>query len=100
MKKRDKNILMKQFSPHLFWDMNVDAFDAQRDKVLIIERVMNYGFETDERLLYHLYSVNTIKRIITRLNSLNERTISYLSMVFGIKEEKFKCYGKIPSHLN
>jgi len=94
------NETVYQFSPHLFWDTNLDKLDVKRDKIYIIERVMNYGLEKDEILLYKLYSTGTIKRIITKLDTLNKRTIAYLSMIFNLKETKFKCFGKTPSHMN
>ena len=78
----------------------MDKLDVKRDKIYIIERVMNYGLEKDEILLYKLYSTGTIKRIITKLDTLNKRTIAYLSMIFNLKETKFKCFGKTPSHMN
>jgi len=91
---------LSQFSPHLFWDTNLEKLDIRKDKKYIIERVMNYGLEKDEILLYKLYSSGTIKRTVTKLDTLNQRTIAYLSMIFNLKETKFKCFGKIPSHLN
>jgi len=94
------DILLSQFSAHLFWDTDLEKLDIRKDKVYIIERVMNYGLEKDEIVLYKLYSAGTIKRIVTRLETLNQRTIAYLCMVLNLKETDFKCFGKIPSHLN
>ena len=98
--KNNKNVILSQFSPHLFWDTNLDKLDVKRDKTCIIERVINYGLEKDEIILYKLYSAGTIKKTVTKLETLNQRTIAYLSMVFNLKETDFKCFGKIPSHLN
>ena len=98
--KNTKNSFLTQFSPHLFWDTDVSTLDVRRDKTYIIERVMNYGLETDEIILYKLYSFGVIRKTVTRLETLNQRTIAYLSMVLNLKETKFRCFGKIPSHLN
>ena len=96
----NKNKNISQFSPHLFWDINSEKLDVRRDKKYIIERVMNYGLEKDEILLYKIYSSGTIRRTVTKLDTLNQRTIAYLSMILDLKETDFKCFGKIPSHLN
>jgi len=98
--KKNKNGILSLFSPHLFWDIDINKLDIRKDKTYIIERVMNYGLEKDEINLYRLYSANTIKKTVTKLETLNQRTIAYLSMVFDLKETEFKCFGKIPSHLN
>jgi hypothetical protein len=98
--KNVKNLILSQFSPHLFWDTDMDKLDVRRDKAYIVERVMNYGLEADEIIIYKLYSFGTIRRIVTQLDTLNQRTIAYLSMVLNLKETKFKCFGKTPSHLN
>ena len=98
--KDRQNTVLSQFSPHLFWDIRINELDIRKDKTFIIERVMNYGLEKDEILLYKLYTANLIKKTVVKLETLNMRTIAYLSMIFNLKENKFKCYGKIPSHLN
>jgi hypothetical protein len=98
--KDKKNSVLSQFSPHLFWDTDISKLDVRRDKTFIIERVMNYGLETDEIILYKLYTFGTITKTVTLLETLNRRTIAYLSMVLNIKETKFKCFGKTPSYLN
>ena len=98
--KNSKNIILSQFSPHLFWDTNIGNLDIRKDKTYIIERVINYGLEKDEILLYKIFSSGTIRKTVTKLETLNHRTIAYLSMVFNLKETDFKCFGKTPSHLN
>ena len=65
--KNTKNSVLARFSPHLFWDTDVSKLDVRRDKTYIIERVMNYGLETDEITLYKLYSFGTIRRIVTQI---------------------------------
>ena len=100
MKVKNKNDILFRFSPHLFWDVDISKLDVRKDKNYIIERVMNYGLENDEIILYKLYSFRIIKKTVTNISTLNQRTISYLNMVFNLKDTDFKCFGKIPSHQN
>ena len=88
------------FSAHLFWDTNIDKIDCEKDKDLIIERVLVFGSENDERLLYALYSEHAIKKTAKKSMNLNDRTIACLSAIFNIPKEKFKCYGKRPYSRN
>ncbi|MDR0442585.1 MAG: hypothetical protein LBH44_04165 [Treponema sp.] len=95
-----KSELLKLFSPHLFWSVDKDKLDTDRHKEYIIENVMNYGLEKDEFLLYQIYPHRVLRKILPRLDSLNEAATAYSSAVFNIKETKFKCYAKKLSHVN
>ena len=98
--RRDNLTQINRFSPHLFWDVKKEKIDIARDKKFIVERVMNYGTDADEAVLFRIYPFWSIKRIVLKLESLNERTLCYLSAVFNVEEKKFKCYGKKPFYLN
>ncbi len=37
------NISPKDFSPHLFWDVDVESLDLEQHKLYLIRRVMEYG---------------------------------------------------------
>jgi len=91
-----KTVLLSNFSPQVFWDVCVDKYDYKRDKDKIIGRVMNNGTEADEILLYEIYSYKTIKKTVTKLTNLNQKTVDYLSVIFKIKKTKFNSYNKIP----
>jgi hypothetical protein len=89
-----KNNLVQKISRSIFWDVKTENLDYDRNKEYIIERVYTRGSQEDEILLWKIYSYYTIKKIIPYLDGLDDITISYLSIIFNIKKEKFKCYGK------
>jgi len=88
------NYLVNKISKSIFWDVKIENLDYDRNKEYIIERVYTRGNQKDEIILWELYSYNTMKKIIPYLNGLDDITISYLSIIFNIKKEKFQCYGK------
>jgi len=94
-----KNNLIREISKSIFWDVKTENLDYDRNKEYIIERVYTRGSHEDEILLWKIYSYYTIKKIIPYLNGLDDITVSYLSVIFNIKKEKFTCYGKKPSYL-
>jgi len=100
MKREEKNKLIREISPCIFWDIDISKLDVKQDKNFIIERVYTRGFEKDEILLWKIYSWNEIKKTVVKLDELNEKTITYLSSILNIKEKKFKCYEKKQFHLN
>ena len=95
--EKDNNFI-KNFSPHIFWDLKIDKLDIKDDKRLIIERVFNYGTQSDEKLLYTMYTYREIKNEVKKCDELFENALSYLSVIFNIKKESFKCYRKKPLH--
>ena len=90
----NKNNLIHEISKSIFWDVKIENLDYDRNKEYIIERVYTRGNQKDEIILWKIYSYYTMKRIIPYLDGLDDITISYLSIIFNIKKEKFTCYGK------
>ena len=100
MNRTEKNELIMLFSPRIFWDVKIETLDFWHNRDYIIERAVVYGTENDEKLLYKLYSWREIKKNVIKSDSLNDTVIHYLSAILGVKKEKFKCYGRIPLHMN
>jgi len=85
---------LKNLSQYLFWDYNADILDPNIDKRLILERVFTKGTENDEKKAFNFYGKETIKNTILDIKYFDKKTLNYLSVVFGISKEKFKCYRK------
>jgi hypothetical protein len=83
---------LPKLSKYLFWDLNIDLLDPNADKKLILERVFSRGTENDEKMVFNYYGKNHIKNTIVDLKNLDKKTINYLSIVFNIQKEDFKCY--------
>ena len=92
-----KNENIYKLSSYLFWDRNINQLDLFEDKELILERVFTRGMEKDERLVFSLYDVELIKDIILNIKNLDKKTLNYLSIIFQIPKEKFRCYKYIQS---
>ena len=46
-----KEITINDFSQHLFWDVDLNGFDFEKHKMHLIQKVLEYGFIEDWRLL-------------------------------------------------
>ena len=98
-RRKEKNALVRELSSCIFWDMDISKLDVWEDRNFIIERVYSRGYEKDEKLLWKIYSWREIRNTAVKLDELTESALAYLSVLFNIKETKFKCYGKKLSHL-
>jgi len=91
MLNKDK-IDLKQFSPHLFWDVDINAVDIEKNKNWFVERVLEYGILSDWQLLKNLYGIQTISEIATNLRCLSKKSVSFISALSDIPKENFRCY--------
>jgi hypothetical protein len=87
----EDNILSK-LSDYLFWDDNINLLDPNIDRNLILERVFSRGTENDEKEVLNYYGTNSIKNTILNIKYLDKKTLNYLSIIFSIPKEEFKCY--------
>jgi len=80
------------FSDSCFWDMDFNKLDTEKDKNFIITRVVSRGGTNDEIELFNYYGWETIKEEIVKIRYLNKKILNYLSILFDIKKEQFRCF--------
>jgi hypothetical protein len=81
-------------SSHLFWDIDLNRFDVDRNKRLIVERIFMMGSKTEIRSIIQYYGLETIKKEIVKAGNLDEKTLNWVSHFFNIPKSKFKCYTR------
>lgn len=82
------------FSKTLFWDTDVTAMHPKRSKFYIIERVVTRGNLSDWKKMLSLYSLEEIKSNITKIKSLDPKTLHFCSIYFDLPKDAFECYMK------
>jgi len=96
-------ISIKDFSKHLFWDVNPDKLDIEKSKHYIISKVLQYGLYKDWLLIKQIYGLKEIGNIATQIRNLDNKTANFISYICKIPKNKFKCYttqALIPKHWN
>ncbi len=91
-----KEITISDFSPHLFWDVDLDQFDLDQYPGFMVQRVLEYGRVEDWSLLKKYYGDETIIKEATQLRSLNPISVSFLAKKYNIDEKTFRCYIEKP----
>ena len=89
------NEVINELSSYLFWDRDIHKLDLINDKELILERVFSRGMENDEKQVFAMYDIEVIKETVLNLRNLDKKTLNYLSIIFRIPKEKFRCYKNI-----
>lgn len=88
---KNKNINIRDFSPHLFWDMKPGSFRLDKNQELIVERVIQRGSRKDFELLLEVYDREQISKIIRDIAWLSEKDIAFVHVYFDIPLNEMKC---------
>ncbi|PCH65360.1 MAG: hypothetical protein COC01_09790 [Bacteroidetes bacterium] len=85
----------------LFWDIQYEQLDWDKNAVFILERVAMYGNLSEWQAVLNYYGVIRIKKMIKQISYLDKKTLNYLSLKFNIHKQEFNCYTRQqsnPSH--
>jgi hypothetical protein len=92
--------LITSLSPHIFWDVDVQSVDVEKNGVFVLQRVLQYGILKDWLLLKSIMGVENIKAFAIQLPTLDDVSISFLSNLYKIDKSEFKCYKNKQSNQN
>lgn len=84
--------LISQLSPYLFWDIDKDRFDAEKNSAQLIKRVLEYGELDDWRKVRNFYGLDRIASDCKSLRSLRPEALSFVCVVTGTNKEDYRCY--------
>ncbi len=68
----------------LFWDVNPEKLDWQRNNQFIIERVLTRGFTKEVDTIFSVYSKEQIKLAVLKSKTLDKKTANYMSIYLSI----------------
>lgn len=88
----DITIKIENFSKHLFWDINRNELDFEKNKRTIIQKVLDYGLINDWNIIYKYYGIDKIANAMIEVRELDKKSISFISLLSKIPKEKFRCY--------
>lgn len=95
MENRSHNRIA-DFSKHLFWDVDPSKLDLNKNKKLIIERVIQRGSRNDLNKLLSSYNRSEIREVLTQIGWLSEKDLAFVHVFFDIPYNELKCYSKRP----
>jgi len=94
------NISASDFSPHLFWDVDLRTLDIEAHKAYVIRRVMEYGLMNDWNLLKERYTIDEIKDAISTARTMDPKVISFIAAITNSSIKSFGCYTNQQSNPN
>lgn len=79
-------------SPHLFWDTKLESLDFQKNKRLIIDRVLHRGTLEEWNFIKSLYGQDELIKVICALPFIAPKEANFVKVLFNIEPEKMRCY--------
>lgn len=83
-----------QFSDHLFWDVDRNKLDFERNKKWLVGRVLEYGLMSDWLLLKNEMSIQQIAAIAKDIRQLDDISLNFIATLSGIPKEEFAAFNK------
>ncbi len=92
MKENEEKYKVTDLSPHLFWDVDRDKVKWEADIEFIVSRVLEYGVKKDWEIIKSIYGLELIGKTATKLRSLDEVALNFISVKCDIPLNQFRCY--------
>ena len=87
-----------ELSKVIFWDTDYDRIDWDKNVRYVMERVVMYGQLSDWKAIRAYYGLDRIRTELLQSRDLDPKTLSFLSCIFEIPKEQFRCYNTIQSN--
>ena len=84
---------MPNIQKRVFWDVDYDTLDFEKDKFYIIEKVINHGVGSDFIGLVNYYGKATIKQEIVKSTHFKKETLNFICFYFHLSLKDFPCYN-------
>ena len=83
---------MKEFSPHLFWDVDPRNISLETHQVWLVTRVLEKGSWSDWILLLKLLGKSKVRDTIPQIRSLEKKALNFACIFFNLDKTQLRCY--------
>lgn len=90
-------------SKTLFWDVDLNDLDAQRNARFIVERVLTRGTWDEFKRTLSFYGKTKVAKLASQIRYLDDIVLEFCVTYFNLKKNNFECYKHKqlnPSHWN
>ena len=81
-----------KISASLLWEYDLNNFDYQDTKALVVQRVIERGRMYDFYAMLNLYGLEETKNTIKKIKCLNKKDMNFVNVVFEIPFIELRCY--------
>ncbi|MDR2010090.1 MAG: hypothetical protein LBQ22_06370 [Bacteroidales bacterium] len=88
---------LSNFSPNLFWDVDINDLDMQKHAAFIVARVLDYGMMQDWIFIKSYYGLEQLREIALNIKSMERESLSFISTITNTPQNQFRCYKLLQS---
>lgn len=85
--------MLDNLSDRLFWDVDPNSLDWEKDIALIITRVLERGTIEEWRTIEQKYGLDKIVNVAKEIRSMDQLAINFLAQLSGTPLTEFRCYN-------
>ena len=78
----------------ILWDLDPLEIDPDKNRNLIIERILTLGNLEELHFLFNYYDAEIIRQTLKSTGYLDPKTFEFVTTYLGINKEEMKCYIK------
>ena len=80
----------------LLWDMDLENFDLQKNRKIVVQRVIEDGLPDDYSLIFSLYGgIQGVREILKQIHHFRyPHDVSFICIAFDLKKEELECYKR------
>jgi len=78
----------------ILWDIDPKTLNPDKNKVILIERVLSYGNLEELKFLFIYYGIDIIRQTVKNIGYLDPKTFEFVISFLSIDKEEMKCYIK------
>jgi len=82
---------LKSLRKTLFWEVDPETLDEERDAEFIIGRVLDFGDLEDWRAVRDLYGYSKIKGVAKKHVFSERKSANFWSLILKVPPEEIKC---------
>ena len=80
----------------LFWDTDIATLDLAKHEKQVIARVVERGGLEGWHKVRRHYGDEKLRQVVTKLRTLEPRTVNFLCLMLNLKREDFRCCTSRP----
>ncbi len=85
---------LPKFLKQYFWDVDFKSVDADKYRVDIIRRILNYGNQRAVVWMYKNFEKSEMKKALVNFRGYSLKSANYWSLILGVPKDEVLCLKK------
>ena len=83
-----------QVRQSLLWEFDLNRFDWQTMREVVVQRVLERGRMDDFYAILNMYGEDGVKTALKAIPYMSDKDMNFVCLTFNLGKEELKCYAK------